>query len=211
MEVEDLTLISSSGRRISGTYSRPELLPTFTTSGNSSPTQTGISRDRPKIRIRRTGELRPCLWELNGVLPPESVQIAYRSEHPVVPPAVSVNNTTPLPTVGPDYEDPEIATLVQEIIAEKTTSKARKEVRWTEKTRGEFESKFKFILRYFGEGRKVSEITKENLTELMDIFNTRLSARRDKRWRILTPMNFSGKRDPKNRLPTPRWKNGPPR
>ena len=137
-----------------------------------------------------SGALANCdraLMELNGVLPPESVQIAYRPEQPVVPPAVSVNNTTPLPTVGPDYEDPEIATLVQEIIAEKTTSKARKEVRWTEKTRGEFESKFKFILRYFGQGRKVSEITKENLTELMDIFNTRLSARQGQKMEDLDP------------------------
>jgi len=137
-----------------------------------------------------SGALANCdraLRELNGILPPESVQIAYRSEHPVVPPAVSVNNTTPLPTVGPDYEDPEIATLVQEIIAEKTTSKARKEVRWTEKTRGEFESKFHFILRYFGEGRKVSEITRDDLSKLMDIFNTRLSARQGKKMEDLDP------------------------
>jgi Asp-tRNA(Asn)/Glu-tRNA(Gln) amidotransferase C subunit len=136
-----------------------------------------------------SGALANCdraLMELNGVLPPESVQIAYRPEQPVVLPAVPAI-TPPLSAEGPDYDDPEIATVVQEIIADKTTSKARKEVRWTEKTQGEFESKFKFILRYFGEGRKVSEITRDDLSNLMDIFNTRLSARQGKKMEDLDP------------------------
>ncbi|MBL3538518.1 tyrosine-type recombinase/integrase [Aminivibrio sp.] len=188
MEVEDLTLYLLvrkknfrnilKARAFTDLYNVRKLIP-------------HTNRHFPSIAQKFvSGALANCdraLRELNGILPPESVQIAYRSEHPVVPPAVSVNNTTPLPTVGPDYEDPEIATLVQEIIAEKTTSKARKEVRWTEKTRGEFESKFKFILRYFGQGRKVSEITKEHLTELMDIFNTRLSARQGQKMEDLDP------------------------
>lgn len=188
MEVEDLTLYLLvrkknfrnilKARAFTDLYNVRKLIP-------------HTNRHFPSIAQKFvSGALANCdraLRELNGILPPESVQIAYRSEHPVVPPAVSVNNTTPLPTVGPDYEDPEIATLVQEIIAEKTTSKARKEVRWTEKTRGEFESKFHFILRYFGEGRKVSEITRDDLSKLMDIFNTRLSARQGKKMEDLDP------------------------
>jgi integrase len=143
-----------------------------------------------------SGALANCdraLMELNGILPPESVQIAYRSEHPIATAALPVSSA-PLPAEGPDYKDPEIATVVEEIIAEKTTSKARKEVSWTEKTRVEFESKFKFILRYFGEGRKVSEITRDDLTNLMDIFNTRLSARQGQKMEDLDPHELlSGK------------------
>ncbi|WP_133956930.1 tyrosine-type recombinase/integrase [Aminivibrio pyruvatiphilus] len=188
MEVEDLTLYLLVRKK---NFRNILKVRAFTDLFNVRKLIPHTNRHFPPIAQKFvSGALANCdraLMELNGVLPPESVQIAYRSEHPVVPPAVSVNNTTPRPTAGPDYEDPEIATLVQEIIAEKTTSKARKEVRWTEKTRGEFESKFKFILRYFGQGRKVSEITKENLTELMDIFNTRLSARQVQKMEDLDP------------------------
>lgn len=201
MEVEDLTLYLLvrkknfrnilKARAFTDLYNVRKLIP-------------HTNRHFPSIAQKFvSGALANCdraLRELNGILPPESVQIAYRSEHPVVPPAVSVNNTTPLPTVGPDYEDPEIATLVQEIIAEKTTSKARKEVRWTEKTRGEFESKFHFILRYFGEGRKVSEITRDDLSKLMDIFNTRLSARQGKKMEDLDPHELLRKKRPKEQI-----------
>ncbi|MPM60467.1 hypothetical protein SDC9_107318 [bioreactor metagenome] len=201
MEVEDLTLYLLvrkknfrnilKARAFTDLYNVRKLIP-------------HTNRHFPSIAQKFvSGALANCdraLRELNGILPPESVQIAYRSEHPVVPPAVSVNNTTPLPTVGPDYDDPEIATLVQEIIAEKTTSKARKEVRWTEKTRGEFESKFHFILRYFGEGRKVSEITRDDLSKLMDIFNTRLSARQGKKMEDLDPHELLRKKRPKEQI-----------
>ena len=187
MEVEDLTLYLLvrkknfrnilKARAFTDLYNVRKLIP-------------HTNRHFPSIAQKFvSGALANCdraLMELNGVLPPESVQIAYRPEQPVVLPAVPAI-TPPLSAEGPDYDDPEITTLVQEIIAEKTTSKARKEVRWTEKTRGEFESKFKFILRYFGQGRKVSEITKEHLTELMDIFNTRLSARQGQKMEDLDP------------------------
>lgn len=187
MEVEDLTLYLLvrkknfrnilKARAFTDLYNVRKLIP-------------HTNRHFPSIAQKFvSGALANCdraLMELNGILPPESVQTAYRPERLVVLPAVPAI-TPPLSVAGPDYDNPEIATLVQEIIAEKTTSKARKEVRWTEKTRGEFESKFHFILRYFGQGRKVSEITRDELSNLMDIFNTRLSARQGQKMEDLDP------------------------
>ncbi|NCC57507.1 MAG: hypothetical protein EOM17_07755 [Synergistales bacterium] len=143
------------------------------------------------------GALTNCdraLMQLNGALPPESVQIAYRPEQPVVLPAVPAISP-PLSAAEPDFEDPAISRIVQEIIEAKITSKARKEARWTEKTRGDYESKFNFILRYFGEDRKVSEIARDDLSNLMDIFNTRLSARQGQKMEDLDPHELlTGKR-----------------
>ncbi|NLO57465.1 MAG: hypothetical protein GX110_01820, partial [Synergistaceae bacterium] len=200
MEVEDLTLYLLVRKKNLRNILKAK---SFTDLFNVRKLIPHTNRHFPPIAQKFvSGALANCdraLMELNGILPPESVQIAYRSEHPIATAALPVSSA-PLPAEGPDYKDPEIATVVEEIIAEKTTSKARKEVRWTEKTRVEFESKFKFILRYFGEGRKVSEITKVHLTELMDIFNTRLSARQGKKMEDLDPHELLQKNRPKEKI-----------
>jgi len=187
MEVEDLTLYLLVRKKNFRNILKAKA---FTDLYNVRKLIPHTNRHFPSIAQKFvSGALANCdraLRELNGVLPPESVQTAYRPEQPVVLPAVPAI-TPPLSAAEPDYDDPEIATLVQEIIAEKTTSKARKEVRWTEKTRGEFESKFNFILRYFGQGGKVSEITRDDLSKLMDIFNTRLTARQGQKMEDLDP------------------------